>query len=92
MDRGEFVNVGVVLVAPGLKFFNVRMSEDKHGPKRRFGANAFDDVRLSGAPATTNASGATIYLPKVQKFGPQALTEIATRLSRREFPQYPVAV
>jgi len=46
---------------------------------------------LRGAPATTNTSGATIYLPKVQTFGPQALTDIATRLSRHEFPEYPVA-
>ena len=29
---------------------------------------------------------------KVQMFTPQALTEIATRLSRRDFPLYPAAV
>ena len=47
---------------------------------------------LRGAPATGNGSGATVYLPKVQMFTPQALTEIATRLSRRDFPHYPAAV
>lgn len=47
---------------------------------------------LRGAPATGNGSGATVYLPKVQMFTPQALTEIATRLSRRDFPLYPAAV
>lgn len=46
---------------------------------------------LRGAPATANGSGATIYLPKLQKFTPEGLTEIATRLSRRDFPLYPVA-
>ena len=47
---------------------------------------------LRGAPATGNGSGATVYLPKVQMFTPLALTEIATRLSRRDFPLYPAAV
>jgi hypothetical protein len=47
---------------------------------------------LRGAPTTGNGSGATVYLPKVQMFTPQALTEIATRLSRRDFPLYPAAV
>jgi hypothetical protein len=47
---------------------------------------------LRGAPATGNTSGITVYLPKVQMFTPQALTEIATRLSRRDFPLYPAAV
>ncbi len=44
---------------------------------------------LRGAPATINSSGTTVYLPKVQKFTPQALTEIAARLSRHDFPLYP---
>ena len=44
---------------------------------------------LRGAPATTNGSGATVYLPKVQMFTPQGLTDLATRLSRRDFPLYP---
>ena len=44
---------------------------------------------LRGAPATTNGSGATIYLPKIQMFTPQSLMDIATRLSRRDFPRYP---
>jgi Domain of unknown function (DUF4365) len=47
---------------------------------------------LRRAPATNNGSGVTIYLPKVQMFSPQALSEIATRLSRRDFPLYPVTV
>ncbi len=44
---------------------------------------------LRGAPATTNGTGATVYLPKVQMFTPQALTDLATRLSLRDFPRYP---
>ena len=44
---------------------------------------------LRGAPATTNGTGATVKLPKVQMFTPQALGELAARLSRREFPSYP---
>ena len=45
---------------------------------------------LRGAPATTNGSGATVYLPKAQMFTPLALTDLATRLSRPDFPIYPV--
>lgn len=44
---------------------------------------------LREAPATTNGSGATVYLPKVQMFTPQALTDLAARLSRLDFPLYP---
>lgn len=46
---------------------------------------------LRGAPATANGSGATVYLPKNQMFTPEALTALATQLSRREFPLYPAA-
>ena len=46
---------------------------------------------LRGAPITTNDTGATVYLPKAQVFSPEALTNLATRLSRRDFPNYPVA-
>lgn len=45
---------------------------------------------LRGAQATTNGSGATVYLPRAQMFTPQGLTDIATRLSRRDFPIYPI--
>lgn len=45
---------------------------------------------LRGAPATTNGSGATVHLPKTQMFTPQALTDLAARLSRPDFPVYPV--
>ena len=45
---------------------------------------------LRGAPATSNGSGATVYLPKAQMFKPQALIDLAARLSRRDFPMYPV--
>ena len=45
---------------------------------------------LRCAPATTNSSGATIKLPKAQMFSPEALTELAARLSRRDFPRYSV--
>ena len=44
---------------------------------------------LRGAPDTTNASGATVYLPKLQMFTPEGLTRLAARLSRRDFPVYP---
>lgn len=44
---------------------------------------------LRGAPATTNGSGSTVYLPKAQMFTPLSLADIATRLSRRDFPTYP---
>ncbi|HMJ89487.1 MAG TPA: DUF4365 domain-containing protein, partial [Candidatus Acidoferrum sp.] len=46
---------------------------------------------LRGAPATSNGSGATIKLPKAQTFTPTALTALATRLSRRDFPMYPAS-
>ncbi|HEY6728162.1 MAG TPA: DUF3037 domain-containing protein [Polyangiaceae bacterium] len=45
-DRGEFANVGVVLVVPALGFLDVRFSEDNEGPKQRFTRDAFDDARL----------------------------------------------
>ena len=44
---------------------------------------------LRGAPTTTNGSGATVYLARTQTFSPQALTDLAAQLSRREFPLYP---
>ena len=44
---------------------------------------------LRSAPATANSSGATVKLPKVQIFTPQALTDLAARLSRRDFLLYP---
>lgn len=44
---------------------------------------------LRGAPVTANGSGATVYLPKAQMFTPQSLTDLAVRLSRRDFPLYP---
>ena len=44
---------------------------------------------LRGAPAIHNSSGTTVYLPKMQTFNVQSLTELATRLSHRDFPTYP---
>lgn len=44
---------------------------------------------LRGAPETANTTGATVYLPATQMFTPQALTALAIRLSRRDFPVYP---
>jgi hypothetical protein len=49
LDRGECVNVGVVLVIPILGFRKVLLSEDNEGPKQRFGRDAYDDVRLTVA-------------------------------------------
>lgn len=45
-DRGEFANIGVVLVVPG-QFLGVRFAEDNEGPKQRFTREAFDDGRLT---------------------------------------------
>lgn len=44
---------------------------------------------LRGAPQTSNRSGATVKLPKNQMFNAQALNDLATRLSRPDFPRYP---
>jgi hypothetical protein len=49
LDRGEYANVGIVLVVPQLGILEVRVSEDNEGPKQRFGVDAFDDARLSVA-------------------------------------------
>lgn len=45
---------------------------------------------LRGAPATSNGSGATVKLPKNQVFNVRALNNLATQLSRSDFPRYPV--
>lgn len=45
---------------------------------------------LRGAP-DISTDGAVVKLPKLQLFSPQGLTQLATRLSRREFQYYPVA-
>jgi len=45
LDRGEAVNVGVIVGAPGLGT-RVRMAERNEHVKRRFGAE-FDDTRLT---------------------------------------------
>lgn len=45
-------------------------------------------VSLRGAgPATAN-TGSTVYLPKAQIFSPGTLGQLASRLSRRDFPLY----
>ena len=44
---------------------------------------------LCDAPASVNRRGETVYLPKAQTFTPQALSDLAVRLSRRDFPLYP---
>ncbi len=43
---------------------------------------------LRGAPEI-NAGSAVIKLPKTQVFSPEGLTQLAGRLSRRDFPRYP---
>lgn len=45
---------------------------------------------LRGAPETSNASGATIYLPKTQLFSADGLKTLATRISARDIPHYPL--
>jgi hypothetical protein len=47
LDRGEYVNLGVVLAVPDRRILEIRMAEDNEGPKQRFGAEAFDDARLA---------------------------------------------
>jgi len=49
LDRGEYANVGVVLAVPRNGALEIRMSEDNEGPKQRFGAESFDDTRLTVA-------------------------------------------
>lgn len=44
---------------------------------------------LRGAPATSNESGVTVKLPKIQTFSAEALKGLMARLSRRDFPSYP---
>lgn len=46
IERGEAVNVGVIVGAPGLGM-RVRMAERNEYVKRRFGAEAFDNTRLT---------------------------------------------
>ncbi len=41
-------------------------------------------VSLRGAPETSNKSSVTVYLPEVQKFHPQSLTQLLAKLSRQE--------
>lgn len=44
---------------------------------------------LRGAPATTNADGVTVKLPKAQMFTPAGLLALAGRLSKKDIPAYP---
>jgi hypothetical protein len=45
-------------------------------------------VSLRGATASTNKTGQTVYLPTVQKFHPEGLISIFTRLSKKEVLKY----
>jgi hypothetical protein len=45
-------------------------------------------LSLRGAPATDNASGATVHIPKANEFTPEALTNLVNRLSRHDIPIY----
>jgi hypothetical protein len=45
-------------------------------------------VSLRGAGSSTNGTGQTIYLPKVQIFNPDSLLDICARLSRNEIINY----
>ncbi|MBK7538694.1 MAG: DUF3037 domain-containing protein [Myxococcales bacterium] len=46
IERGEAVNVGVIVGAPGLGM-RVKMADRNEYVKRRFGAEAFDNTRLT---------------------------------------------
>lgn len=48
-------------------------------------------VSLRGAPAVDTNTGVTVKLPKAQMFDPAALTDLAVRFSRRDYPRYEVA-
>lgn len=43
---------------------------------------------LRGAPASTNKSGQTVYLPKRQRLTPQSLLKIAARIAVKDYPVY----
>jgi hypothetical protein len=45
-------------------------------------------VSLVGAAASSNKSGQTIYLPKTQLFTPESLTDLLTRVARKETLTY----
>jgi len=45
---------------------------------------------LRGAPDITTTSGTTVRLPKNQLFSPESLTQLAVRLSHRDFPKYSI--
>lgn len=45
-------------------------------------------VSLRSAPATANASGVTLYIPKFQRFGPESLREIVKKVAVRDIPVY----
>lgn len=45
-------------------------------------------VSLRGAVPSNNATAQTVYFPKAQKFDPDGLTNIMTRVSRNEIPVY----
>ena len=46
---------------------------------------------LRGAPEITTTSGTTVKLPKAHIFSPDGLSQLAERLSRRDFPRYGAA-
>ncbi|BBL74441.1 DUF4365 domain-containing protein [Methylomagnum ishizawai] len=43
---------------------------------------------LRGAKPSTNATAQTVYLPKGQRFDPDGLLALMTRLSRNDIPRY----
>lgn len=45
-------------------------------------------VSLRGAPATSNETGATIYIPESQMFTPEGLLDLLQRFSRQEVIDY----
>jgi hypothetical protein len=45
-------------------------------------------VSLRGAPASENATAQTVYLPRTQRFDPNGLITLMTRLSHNDIPSY----
>lgn len=45
-------------------------------------------VSLRGAPACTNTTGQTVYLPKNQELTSQSLLDVAARIAVKDFPTY----
>jgi Protein of unknown function (DUF3037) len=76
LERGESVNVGLVMVVPGSAFFDMRLCEDNQAPKQRFGSQAFDDARLTHAKLAIRQR---LLAAQAELTSPEALLGFASR-------------